>query len=88
MKTMAAAKFKQNVLKILDNVEDDGIIITKHGKPVAKLTPLRGSFGAMIGVLKGKVKIKGNIYSTGIKWDAQSGHSHRRKVTRRRTNAA
>ncbi len=88
MKTIAATQFKQQVLQILDNVEDEGIIITKHGKPVAKLTPIRGSFGAMIGVLKGKMKIKGNILSTGIKWNAESGHAHRRKVARRRAHAA
>lgn len=88
MKTIAAAQFKQNVLKILDEVDEEGIIITKHGKPVAKLTPLRGSFGSLIGVLKGKVKIKGNILSTGIKWNAESRHPHRDKVARRRANAA
>lgn len=88
MKSIPATQFKQQVLQILDNVDDDGILITKHGKPVAKLTPVRGSFGALIGVMKGKIKIKGNIFSTGVKWNAESGHPHRRKVARRRTAAA
>ena len=48
----------------------DGIIITKHGKPVAKLVPVHTDNAKMIGSFKGKLKIKGNILSTGVKWDA------------------
>lgn len=71
MKTIPAAKFKQNVLKILDDVDEDGIVITKRGKPVAKLTPLRGPNARWIGSMKGKLRVKGNIFSTGIKWRAE-----------------
>ena len=88
MKSIPAAIFKQKCLQILDNVGPDGIIITKRGKPVAKLTAMRGSFGEMIGVLKGTMKTKGNLFSTGMKWDAESGHAHRRKSARRRPHAA
>jgi prevent-host-death family protein len=72
MRTIPATQFKQKVLQILDEVDHEGIIITKRGKPIAKLTPIRGSFGELIGSMKGKIKVKGNILSTGIKWDAQS----------------
>ena len=72
MKQIAAAKFKEQCLSILDRVSDDGIVITKRGKPVAKLIPIRGESAALIGALKGKLKIKGAIVSTGIKWNAQS----------------
>ena len=71
MKTIAAAKFKEQCLSIIDNVEPEGIIITKHGKPVAKLVPVK-RFSDLIGSMKGKIKIKGDIFSTGIKWDAES----------------
>jgi len=37
MKRIAAAKFKERCLAILDRVDREGIIITKHGKPVATL---------------------------------------------------
>lgn len=38
MKHIAASKFKQQCLALLDSVDEEGIIITKHGKPVAKLS--------------------------------------------------
>jgi len=72
MKEIAAAKFKEQCLSILDEVDEEGIVITKRGKPVAKLIPIRAESASLIGSLKGKVKIKGNILSTGIKWHAQS----------------
>ena len=59
-------------MALLDRVGPDGIIITKHGKPVAKLVPVHTDNAKMIGSFKGKLKIKGNILSTGVKWDAES----------------
>lgn len=72
MKKIGAAKFKEQCLSILDHVDPDGLIITKHGKPVAKLMPVQSEFADLIGKYKGKIKVKGNIFSTGIKWDAES----------------
>ena len=72
MKSVPAAKFKEQCLALLDQVDPDGIIITKHGKPVAKLVPIHTDSAKLIGSLKGKIKIKGNILSTGVKWDAES----------------
>jgi prevent-host-death family protein len=72
MKTVPAAKFKEQCLALLDRVDADGIIITKHGKPVAKLVPIHTDNEKLIGSFKGKIKIKGDILSTGVKWDAES----------------
>ena len=72
MKSMNASKFKEQCLSLLDHVDPDGLIITKHGKPVAKLVPVESGMAQYIGCMKGKIKIKGNIMSTGIKWDAES----------------
>ena len=72
MKQIAAAKFKEQCLTLLDRVDPDGIVITKHGKPVAKLIPFTADSASLIGALKGKVLIKGNILSTGSRWDSQS----------------
>ena len=72
MKTVPAAKFKEQCLALLDSVDADGIIITKHGKPVAKLIPVHTDSAKLIGSFKGKIKIKGNILTTGVKWDAES----------------
>lgn len=72
MKTMAAAKFKEHCLAVLDSVDTDGILITKHGKPVAKLVAIEAESGPLIGKLRGRLRIKGDITSTGLTWDAQS----------------
>jgi prevent-host-death family protein len=71
VKQIAAAKFKEHCLSILDRVDPDGIVITKRGKPVAKLIPIRTDSASLIGALQGKIKIKGNILSTGVRWDAE-----------------
>lgn len=71
MKQMAAAKFKEQCLKILDRVGEDGIVITKRGRPVAKLIPIRVESASLIGSLAGKLKIKGDVLTTGSRWDAQ-----------------
>ena len=71
VKQIAAAKFKEHCLSILDRVGPDGIVITKRGKPVAKLIPIRTDSASLIGALQGKIKIKGDILSTGVRWDAE-----------------
>jgi len=72
MKQIPAAKFKEQCLSLLDRVGEDGIVITKRGKPVAKLIPMRTESAELIGRLKGRLKIKGDVFSTGFKWHAQS----------------
>jgi antitoxin (DNA-binding transcriptional repressor) of toxin-antitoxin stability system len=56
---------------LLDRVGPEGIVITKRGKPVAKLIPIQTESANLIGAFKGKLKVKGNILSTGLRWDAQ-----------------
>jgi prevent-host-death family protein len=72
MKSVPAAKFKERCLSLLDRVDPEGIVITKHGKPVAKLIPIHTDTANLIGSLKGKIKIKGKALSTGVKWDSES----------------
>jgi prevent-host-death family protein len=72
MQIVSASKFKAHCLAFLDRVDPEGIVITKHGKPVAKLIPVGAEPAALIGSLKDKIRIKGNILSTGLAWDAQS----------------
>ena len=72
MKEIAAAKFKEHCLAILDAVDEEGIVITKRGKPVAKLIPIRAESAELIGALKDKLLIKGDILSTGARWHAES----------------
>ena len=71
-KRIGAAKFKEQCLALLDSVGPEGIVITKHGKPVARLVPVDTESGELIGALQGKITVKGDLLSTDVEWDAQS----------------
>lgn len=72
-KTIAASEFKAKCLKILERLDPPGLIITKRGRPIAKVTPIPIEDNLkLVGSMKGKIKIKGGLFSTGIKWNAQS----------------
>lgn len=69
MEQINASKFKEQCLSLLDNLDADGIVITKHGRPVARLIPERSAYANLIGSLKGRITITGDIFSTGVKWN-------------------
>jgi prevent-host-death family protein len=71
MREIPASRFKAQCLALLDRVGDEGIVITKRGKPVAKLIPIRAESAELIGALRGRVRVRGNIRSTGLTWNAQ-----------------
>jgi prevent-host-death family protein len=71
MKEIGAAKFKEHCLTILDEVDDEGIVITKRGRPVAKLIPIRAESGELIGSLQDRLTIVGDVFTAGVQWDAQ-----------------
>ncbi len=71
-RTISATEFKAKCLKIFDELDGDGIVVEKRGKPVAKVIPIRPNNSEWIGSMKGQIKIHGDIMSTGIKWDAES----------------
>jgi antitoxin (DNA-binding transcriptional repressor) of toxin-antitoxin stability system len=71
MKQLSASKFKEQCLALLDCVPPQGIVVTKRGKPVAKLVPFGAASADLIGSLERKLRIKGEILSTGIRWDAE-----------------
>ena len=72
MKSIGAAKFKEQCLALLDKLTPDGLIITKHGKPVARVIPYARKSANLIGALRNKIEIEGDILSTGITWDADA----------------
>lgn len=69
---IGAAKFKEQCLSLIETLSKEGIIITKHGKPIAKVVPIEEQSENMIGIFKDKIKITGDIQSTGAEWDAES----------------
>ncbi len=62
-----AGQFKTHCLKLLDEVNQThrSLVITKHGKPVAKVVPISASRKKkkLFGCMKGSVKILGDIVS-------------------------
>jgi prevent-host-death family protein len=73
MKTIPAAQFKARCLALMDEVHETGqsLVITKHGKPVAKLVPAERAPKSIWGDLAGVVQILGDIESpVPDKWDA------------------
>jgi antitoxin (DNA-binding transcriptional repressor) of toxin-antitoxin stability system len=72
-KTVNASEFKAKCLKLLDHLGPEGMVITKRGRAVARLIPITAASNAeTIGSMKGKIAIKGDLFSTGVKWRAQS----------------
>jgi prevent-host-death family protein len=70
MKKMAAGAFKVHCLKVMDEVQSKrvSVLITKRGKPVAKLVPVEKEKDDIFGFLKGKgkIEIKGDIISPAL----------------------
>ena len=70
MKTIGAAKFKEQCLALLDQLDADGLVITKYGKPIARVVPCDQPDADLIGSLRHKIKIRGDLLTTGVRWDA------------------
>jgi prevent-host-death family protein len=77
MVKMPAGEFKAKCLKIMDQVKNyhEEVIITKHGKPVAKLVPVEEKKAKQVfGFLKGTVKIHEDITKAlDEKWEVLKG---------------
>lgn len=71
-KSIGAAKFKEQCLAILDSLGPEGIIITKHNRPVARLVPMARASSELIGSLAGKLRVRGDLLSTGLRWEANA----------------
>jgi len=71
MKKMAAGSFKTNCLAVMDEVQarHETVVITKHGKPVAKLVPVNTDTDEIYDFLAGKGVVKGDIVSPAVSPD-------------------
>ena len=71
--SIGAGEFKTHCLKLIDKVNETkkSVTITKHGKPMAKLTPIEDEAYSLFGCLKDTVEIKEDIVAgTGEVWEA------------------
>jgi len=71
MKKMAAGSFKTNCLAVMDEVQakHETVVITKHGKPVAKLVPVNTEKDEIYNFLKGKGAVTGDVVSPALSPD-------------------
>jgi prevent-host-death family protein len=72
---MAAGKFKAHCLKLMDEVQNtrEPVLITKKGKPVAKLVPPDTPPRDILGCLRGVIEVVGDIESPLVppeEWEA------------------
>jgi prevent-host-death family protein len=63
MKTMSAGEFKARCLKVMDDVRAtrEAVVITKRGRPVAKLVPAETRREDVLGCLAGVLEVLGDI---------------------------
>jgi prevent-host-death family protein len=72
---IAAGEFKAKCLKLMDKVQQTGeeIVITKRGRPIARLVPCREAHQLVFGYLAGTVHVKGDVITPiGEAWNADS----------------
>lgn len=70
--TMTATELKAKLLAVLDDVSASGedVIVTKHGREVARIVPSRGPH-ALLGMFAGRVRVvdpDDDLVDTGIDW--------------------
>ena len=70
-KSINASEFKAQCLRVLDDVQATRIevVITKRGKPVARLGPIGSARGSLRGAWKGMVRIRGDIVR--VDWSSE-----------------
>jgi prevent-host-death family protein len=64
MKTMTASKFKATCLAVMDEVEAkrEPVLVTKNGKPVAKLVPVEQTGDPLdVFLFPGGIEIHGDV---------------------------
>ena len=69
---IGASKFKEQCLALLERLPQDGIVITKHGRMLARVIPYREGNAELIGSLAEKITIDGDLESTGAAWEANA----------------
>ena len=74
-RTMKASEFKTKCLQLMDEVADGGgeVVITKNGRPTARLVAYQEKPKTLFGIDRGKLQILGDITSPiDVEWEAES----------------
>jgi prevent-host-death family protein len=72
-RSIPAGEFKAKCLGLLDEVarKRKPVLITKRGKPIAKLVPVDARPRELVGYMKGTIKYMGDVVSPlEVEWEA------------------
>ena len=73
MRAITVSEFRQQCLSLMDHLPAEGLLITRHGHPIAKLFPAEDLCADLLSSIPGLVCDKNDdLFSTGAEWDAQS----------------
>ena len=73
IKTISASDFKARCGQVIDDVAEGRgpVVITKRGRPIAKLVPADGERKSIFGFARGCITIRGDIVEPiDVEWDA------------------
>ena len=71
-KEIPISEVRERLLSLVDDLPREGVIITRHGNPIAKLMPVGTATADLIGSLKGIITDPDDDRcSTGVRWDAE-----------------
>ncbi|HTS49525.1 MAG TPA: type II toxin-antitoxin system Phd/YefM family antitoxin [Bryobacteraceae bacterium] len=72
--TLSVSEFQAKCLQLLKDVETEGdrIVITKRGRPIAEVVPLKAIARPLRGMWKDSVKILGDVvYFSDNEWESE-----------------
>src|ERR1017187_4518351 len=76
-KEIPISEVRERLLSLVDDLPREGVIVTRHGNPIARLMPVRTATADLIGSLKGIVTVP----------PLRTGHRPDRSIAYRRTQA-
>ena len=66
------SEVRERLLSLVDDLPREGVIITRHGNPIAKLMPVRTATADLIGSLKSIITDPDDdLLSAEVRWDAE-----------------
>lgn len=74
-KEVPASAFKNSCLRLIDRVRQtrEEIVVTRYGRPVAKLVAFEEGTARLFGHLAGSVTIHGDVVAPiEVEWDAEA----------------
>lgn len=68
--TVTVSEFKAHCLALLKRLGSEGVVLTRRGRPIAHVIPYPSSPASLIGCMRGKMTVRGDLLSTGIAWES------------------